>query len=387
MKKICLLTSEESFLTNFGAALQGYALYQTITLEGYNVDIQRYKGGEIGLSNISTPRIPNMVMYNPFEVYLKCLFRIGKLLNKTKVGIQYKRFKDFQDKHMSFYPGERKNWLTIKNDPPIADIYVCGSDQIWNPMFKNGYNDRGYFLAFTKGKKIAYAPSFGVSDIPETAQKDLEELLASFDHISVREKDGAIIIKKYAHKEVPVVLDPTLLLTDDEWRKIQRFPRNIPKKYILCYRFGNSYSVDKEIKRISKSTGLPIVELPLSGISYFNSNRIRCFEAGPAEFIGLISRASLVLTDSFHATVFSIIMQTPFVTFLRSNNKKKSEGMNSRVTNLLNMLGLSNRIYRDNNAIADSDLFNIDFSIAKKSLNTQRTISKEWLISALRGNE
>lgn len=386
MKKICLMTSEESFLTNFGAALQGYALCKVMKNEGYEVLIQRYKGGVIGQGTKKRRFNLNPVKYNIFELYLKCLFRLGKLWNKKGIKLQYHRFKAFQDKYMSFYPGESKNWLTIQNDIPIADIYVCGSDQIWNPMFKNGYNDPGYFLSFAKGRKIAYAPSFGVSDIPDTSQRDLKELLKSFEHISVREKEGAKIIKKYTSLEANVVLDPTLLLNKEEWEDIKLLPNNIPEKYILCYRFGNSFTVDRVISKIAKQTNLPIIELPLSGISFFNVKRTRCFDAGPSEFIGLISKATLVLTDSFHATVFSIIMQTPFITFLRSSNQRKSEGMNSRVTNLLSMLDLSDRIYTNDKNLSNEELFNMDFSHAFDKLEIQRTNSSKWLFDALRGN-
>lgn len=386
MKKVCLITSEESFLTNYGAALQGYALYTAIRQQGYEVDIQRYKGGILG-DNRKIKKTFSLFKYSPFEIYMKSLFRVGKLLNRSKIKRQYQCFKSFQDKNMTFYPGQRKNWSTIQQDPPKADIYVCGSDQIWNPMFKGGYNDPGYFLAFASGKKIAYAPSFGVSDIPLTAQKDLAELLDSFDCISVREQQGKKIIEKYTPQKAKVVLDPTLLLKKQDWDSIKQLPGNLPPKYILCYRFGNSYSVDKTISKISQMTGLPIVELPLSGISYYNRKRNRCFEAGPAEFVGLISNASLVLTDSFHATVFSIIMKTPFITFLRSNDEKKSEGMNSRVTNLLKLLNLESRIFNPEDSSILNRLFDVNFADTDNELEKQRNLSKQWLIEALRGND
>lgn len=387
MKKICMLTSEESFLTNFGAALQGYALYKTLSEFNYQVNIQRYLGGTLKLPNKKISILKRICNYSIIEIYLKVLFRLGKLMNKQNIIKQRELFQNFQDDLMSFYPGTRKIWGNLKDNYPKADIYICGSDQIWNPMFKNGYNDPGYFLNFVKNNKISYAPSFGVSDIPESAQTNLKELLDSFDYISVRENEGAKIIKKYTEKNAKVVLDPTLLIEAKEWNKIARVPKNLPSDYILCYRFGNSIETNSKIKDIGKMLNLPIIELPLSGISYYNFTGNRIFEAGPREFIGLIKNASFVCTDSFHATVFSIILEVPFVTFLRDENIKKSEGMNSRVLNLLTKLKLKSRIAQNLDLNNQNQLFNIDFDEAKKILESEKKESLQWLKNALEGVE
>lgn len=383
MKSICIITSEESFLTNFGAALQGVALYKVLEKNGYDATIQRYLGGVLRdkQKNVSMKKI---FSYSPLEVYLKTLFRIGKISHKKGVNEQREIFRKFQEDYMSFYPGERKTWCTLKNDYPEADIYICGSDQIWNPTFKGGYNDPGYFLDFVKERKISYAPSFGVSDIPDTSIENLDELLSTFDCISVREKAGAEIIEKYTNRKAKVVLDPTLLIDSKEWNSMSNMPKNIPDKYILCYRFGNSLEVNKHIIELSKKLNLPIVELPLSGISYHNIKVKRLFEAGPSEFIGLIKNATLVCTDSFHATVFSILMETPFITFLRGEDTSKGEGMNSRITNLLGISQLNSRISY-NLDLNDSDqIFNIDFSKAKEILEIEKNDCLEWLLNSLK---
>ncbi len=386
MKKICLVTSEESFLTNFGASLQGYALYRFLKEKDNNVKILRYKGSEVSENNNNNKRliIKRMTKYSASEIYIKILFRVKKKLLKSEINKQRKLFQSFQDEYMSFYNKDRKTWITVKDSYPHADIYVCGSDQIWNPMFKNGYNDPGYFLNFVSNKiKIAYAPSFGVSDIPATASKDLSSLLKDFTAVSVREKEGAQIIKKYTGRDVTVQLDPTMLYDGDHWRSIGVKPDNIPDKYILCYRFGNSLDVNSTIHRISEKLSLPIITLPLSGISYLNKNEKKLFNAGPREFIGLIDNAALVCTDSFHATVFSVLLNTPFITFLRGESLNKGEGMNSRVTNLLGMLKLNNRIINSHVVEEIDKWLSIDTSEANKILSIERKKSREWLNSAL----
>lgn len=379
-----MMTSEESFLTNYGAALQGYALYKIVKEAGYDINIQRYLGGVLEIKEGKVQSYKRLFNYSFSEIYIKLLFRIGKIIHRNDIEKQRALFQYFQDSLMTFYPGKRKNWKTLQNDFPKADIYLCGSDQIWNPAFKCGYNDPGYFLGFTKKHKVAYAPSFGVSDITETAQRDLNQLLESFDYISVREDAGATIIEKYTKRKATVVLDPTLLLDSEEWKNIAVSSVGIPRKYILCYRFGNSLEVNNEIKQISLLLALPIIELPLSGISYLNHDEERLFEVGPKEFVGLIRNATLVCTDSFHATVFSILMETPFVTFLRNESAKKGEGMNSRVTNLLGLLGLQNRISSKLNLKEKSDLLNVSFENAKQALEIQKQKSLNWLLNALK---
>lgn len=387
MKKICLLTSEESFLTNFGAVLQGYALYTILTKKNYKVNIQRYIGGKFGKESKKKDKIRKLFIYSFFELYSKILFRIAKILYKKNIKKQQELFQKFQDEFLTFYSGKRKNWEELYKDSPKADIYICGSDQIWNPFFKNGYNDPGYFLKFAAKNKISYAPSFGVSDIPLTAQLTLKDYLESFDFISVREEAGANIIKKYAQKDVEVVLDPTLLLEEKEWEKIAKLPFNMPQNYILCYRFGNSKETSEKIKKIQEILKLPVVILPLSGVSYIDRNNIKCFEAGPREFIGLIKNADLVCTDSFHATVFSVLMETPFITFLRDENTKKSEGMNSRINNFLRIVDLKERINQKNKFLSKEEILELNFKKAKENLKIERDRSNSWLSKALEGVE
>lgn len=390
MRKICLITSEESFLTNYGAALQGYALYNFMRRQNYDVNIFRYIGGRFYEAEQKKEGFFQIIKkYSLKEIYIKCLFRVAKCVCSKQLKKQRKLFQQFQEKHMTFYEGKRLGWNELNSDSsyPDADIYVCGSDQIWNPYFKNGYNDPGYFLAFVPEckKKIAYAPSFGVQDIPESAQGNLQKLLSTFSYLSVREESGAQIIKKYTNLSPEVLLDPTLLLEENEWEDLAKMLPQTPDDYILCYRFGNSLKVNKAIHKIAKTLNLPILTLPLSGISYLSFKEKRIYEAGPQEFIGLIKNATLVCTDSFHATVFSIIMETPFITFLRSTEVSKGEGMNSRVINLLKKCELENRIYCENMEINSKEITSMDFKTAKENIKKERSYSREWLVKALKG--
>ncbi len=394
MEKICLVTSEESFLNNYGAALQGYALYITLVNFGYDVRILRYKGGMIDTSQIKEvlkSHIKNahetIKHYTISEIVTKINFRTYHLIYKNELSHQRNLFQDFQT-NMSFYDGHQLNWHQLKKSYPEADIYVCGSDQIWNPAHKNGRNDRGYFLDFVPNgrRKIAYAPSFGISDLPESAKKDIKELTKSFSAISVREKTGSEILRKYADQDVPVVLDPTLLLEAERWKNVMNIPRDLPEKYILCYRFCDSEQISSKIKGIQKKTRLPVLTLPLSGASYKDKEFKKFFRAGPNEFIGLIKNAEFVCTDSFHATVFSVLMETPFITFLRGTKELRGTNMDSRVHNFLGLAHLENRICSETTDLMNFDLFNIDFRVASENLSHFRKESLQWLENALKEN-
>lgn len=389
MKTAMILTSEESFHNNYGAALQGYALYKLLQEQGIAPQIIRYEGGKFQDS---------FLKYRIIRTKKYVRSRIRKLLLNRKVSrnlpffhkyaVKINRreqlFLSFQKEEMQFYNHRRMIWYELKKSAPKADYYICGSDQIWNPYFKNGYNDPGYFLAFAPAGsvKIAYGPSFGCDDLPEKAQKDLAELLKDFKAISVRETAGVEIVRRYGHRKAEHVLDPTLLRMDYQWREISRRPEGLPEQYILCYRFADSEQTKAMIDRISHKTGLPVVSLPLSAVA-LNDDYPAVFEAGPREFIGLIDHASLVCTDSFHATVFSILMKTPVCVFPRESYRN-GNSMNSRIYSLLHLLQLEHHLIKEDTSLDEAiNCLNEDYIKAQEILNVERKKSMNFLKSAL----
>lgn len=388
-KSITILTSEESFHNNYGAALQGYALYSTLREMNLDSQIVRYQGGQF---QDSACRYYFMRAKRRIRLLIQRLYpnkteREQRALNEKyaqEIRTREHLFLSFQNDTMKFYNKRRMTWQRLKRDYPHTDFYICGSDQIWNPYFKNGRNDPGYFLAFApKGaKKIAYAPSFGCDDLPDEAKKNLKDLLYDFTAISVREKSGIDIVKKYAERDAQWVLDPTMLKTGEQWASVARLPEGLPDRYILSYRFADSAATKNMIDELSKTMGLPVITLPLSLVS-MRDDYIQVFEAGPREFIGIIQHAELVCTDSFHATVFSILMNTPACVFLRESYDGKSS-MNSRVQSLLDMLGLRENIITEDNTLEKAlRCINTDYSNAHAILADHRKRSLEYLRSAL----
>ena len=213
------------------------------------------------------------------------------------------------------------------------DIFLAGSDQIWNYRFPGTkYDD--YFLRFAEDrKKAAICGSFGVEGIPENWKKTYMDGLSGFAHISVREDAGARIVKDLIGRDVPVLIDPVMLLSQQEWLKVSRKPRvDVSKPYILKYYLGDE-SEEEKIDQWAKENDYEIYEL-------MNDKIPDLYSAGPGEFITLIANASLVASDSFHCIAFSIIFRKPFVVYARLGS---GDYMTSRLDTLLGKFGFQNR--------------------------------------------
>lgn len=247
------------------------------------------------------------------------------------------------------------------------DYFIAGSDQVWNPYLD--YCTPANFLTFTKSyKKIAFAPSIAVTEIPEDLKDNFRKWIGDFRLLSVREESGAKIIEKLCGRAAEVLFDPTLYLSADRWRKIERKPdfSPSPKKYLLQYFLGKcSKEYKKIIEGYASKNHLEIVQLQTK----------EHYDIAPDEFLYLIDHAALVCTDSFHGTVFSIIFKTNFVVFYRMEN---FADMGSRIDTLLKKFSMENRYQTE---INDDDLMSTDFSgtdtvIEKERLKTKNFLSK-----------
>ncbi|QOS68991.1 polysaccharide pyruvyl transferase family protein [Eggerthella guodeyinii] len=378
--RIGIMTSEESFLNNYGAVLQGFALFTVLRDMGFDPQIIRYDG----LRNQATNR-------GKIASFINSSGKLKRIINKVKrkkisdqiIG-RTELFRAFQDKYMVFFSEKRHCWDSIRHDPPQFDQYVCGSDQIWNPVFKGNANDRGYFLDFAPlGKRrIAYAPSVGVNVLPAECSDEFNELILKFDSISVRERSGARIIESLTGKECFVALDPTLLLEPERWRGMEVPLKNIQNEFVLVYQFRSSEFQVQSVEMLSKALGLPVVSIALSEASLETPFEKR-FDVGPSEFLWLVDHARFVCTDSFHATVFSILFGTPFIVFEREKIGKAGADMNSRVSNLLETFDLSERIVKQEADLSRIDLESCDFSTAWDALVSTRALSINYLRTAL----
>lgn len=372
MKKVGLATC---FLDNYGACLQAYALSNTITSLGMECTILNYTELEGYYGDSIAERVKNSTLYNT----VRCL--LDKKYRKTfKLGkIRRPNFQSFRKKYLPLST-EAYNEHSDLSDKGF-DAVVCGSDQIWNPTFYGACNPF-YYLSFVPNgvSKIAYAPSIGLSDIPECYTDDFKKYLSDFKAISVRENNAVELVKKYADKEAKWVLDPTMLLDGSAWSKLID-NKIIEKPYIFCYLFGTQDYYKDAIENIRNKTGLEVVIIPFSERDLTNEYT-KIYKAGPIEFLSLIKNAEYVLTDSFHATVFSLLFERPFYTLLRDNdNEEKS--MNSRIHSLLSMVDKQERCVLKRNVSGFKIEPILDYECVRSRLKHLRDDSINFLQNAL----
>ena len=291
---------------------------------------------------------------------------------------RYQRFERFSKDHLRISGHRFESLEELRSAELPYDLILSGSDQIWNPkIFPDGRFDPVFFGAFSTRRKIAYAPSFGVPHIPEGMEEELRSYLESFSHISVRERQGREIVKEITGKDVPVVLDPTLLLTAEQWSAMA-VPPDRSGGYILCYCISKPGALAPYIQRLAEETGLPVVQL--CGIRQKVHPKAACvLDAGPSEFLGLFQNASYVCTNSFHGTVFSVQFQKPFFTAVAPSELAAPES--SRTFSILSRLGLTERII-GTGATAGLDA-TIDWADVDRRLRAARQSSLDYLRAAL----
>lgn len=257
---------------------------------------------------------------------------------------------------------------------------ICGSDQIWNMGFVKRHADF-YFAKFVpQQKRIAYSASIGTDDIPEDTVEYFSRAVLEFKDISVRENCGAQIIKKYTKRDVVTTVDPTLLLSAEEWRMAEKIT-DVKGKYILTYFLGEkSNETERYINKIAKENDCKIINL--YGEKYYSVDD-SAYNYGPSEFLWLVDNCELMLTDSFHGCCFSVIFKKPFRWFSRCEEGVSS--MNSRIETLFEKLQLDDKFI--GNTEEYDGLFDVDYSKTDELILKEREFAYNYLKGALNLNE
>lgn len=385
-KKIGCVIAYKKNHTNYGTSLVGYSLIKKIQQLGYDVEIinyvknlslidkirytlNAYRCGE--LKRLLKLRMnKNTVTSNPLlPAYIKQRIDAVEQYKKLKLYPIFHNYVGFNDLKRG-----SKNYKTI----------IVGSDQVWTPL---SLPNKFFNLLFVDDsvKKVAYASSFGVSEIPDFQKKATGEYLDRFAHISVREQRGKEIVDTLSHKKAQVVADPTLLLSRDEWEKeIEDSKVNETEPYIFCYFLGTNQDARKAVNELKAKTGLKIITIRHMDEYVPEDEKFgdeAPYNVGPNDFVKYISKATYVCTDSFHCTAFSIQFHRKFMTFYRFASSNKT-GRNSRIDSLFNTLQINkNHIYNGN-----IDLINtpIDWSVVDKNLTALRSQSLDFLRNALK---
>ena len=306
-------------------------------------------------------------------------------LTSNKRSIRKESFLEF----MNDIPHSRNIYSheTIQQCNSNYEIFICGGDQIWNGEMVGEHLDV-YTLQFVNQglKKIAYSPSVAISHMSKQVEDCLGKGLLGIDRISVREKRSLDILKRLSDKKIEVVVDPVLLLNKSEWLEQSR-PTKINGKYILCYLLGDSITQRKAVEIISKRLKLRIVTFPHILVNNVRKcdlffGDIKDYTSGPRQFLDLINNAEFVITDSFHACVFSMIFETPFIVFERNKPSEKGN-MNSRIYDFLEEYHLENQLVNVEKAMNLSRIPEVDYSFAHEHWFHRRNDSIEYLTRAL----
>ena len=281
---------------------------------------------------------------NPFTIKLTV-----KLL-KIFVTNKESQMRKFIRERVTLSPTSYYSIDDLKDNPPEADIYVTGSDQVWNSIWNQGL-DRAYFLDYAPvGKpKVSFSASIGRSELERDEMVEMYELLKQYDAISVREASAVQILRDMG-LEAKLILDPTLMLNREEWIEIEKEPRGRKTPYLLIYQLHINPNIDLYADTLARAKGWEIVRI---GLSRSDKKKIgtTCMNTSVPEFLGLFSHAACVLTDSFHATAFSLNMGTDFISVLPNS-------FGTRIESITELTGTKDRILSsyDDLSIADCEI-------------------------------
>lgn len=341
MKSIGIITIHNS--PNYGACLQSYALYKYLEDKGCDVEI------------IDLHRPNAYEDYVPSKRYT--CSRPVKLSLKQRAIKKFKSILGIRERKISLYnPNAKKKFdafnASIKlsrpyrsiedlyANPPEYDLYISGSDQLWNPT--QAYCLEPYFLTFVphgRGKKISFATSLGITELRDNEKSNFKKWLEQYDGISVREHQAKELLFSFVDKEIEQVADPTFLISPDAWRSVAVLP-DMEQSYILLFTLSHNPTMLEYAQKLSATSGKRLVVLGQIQPSPKNDGYLAVTDAGPREFMGYIQQAEMVLTDSFHCTVFSLLLGTRnFYTYIAPTNRR-----GSRIEDLLSTFGLESHL-------------------------------------------
>lgn len=340
--KVAIVTIYDYY--NHGNRLQNYALEQELTKFGCEVET---------LAIASQKALPFLLKLSKFF----CCFPMCRRINNSI---------KFSQKNLHEIKIDKFSETELESFAKKYDCIFIGSDQVWNPLYIANKNVS--MLLFAPSEKCAsYAPSFGVSQLPENELEYYKNGLEHIKYLSVRENDGQKLIKDIVNKNSTLVLDPTLLLSKNDWEDFCEKPKNMPKDYILTYFLGATKEYKKKVKQIAKSNHLKVVNINNSIDKYYKTN--------PKQFMYLMSHAKLICTNSFHGHALSIVLEKPFVSFSTLKNT------GSRIQTLLKLVGLESRNWT---VLKESEYFEIDYSKVNKNLFEIRKESENFIKNVLK---
>lgn len=335
--KVGIMTFPNS--ESHGAELQMFALYQVCRELGYDTEIINYHNQWM--------KHEKHLTYSQKGSKAAWGKKVIRDLLHQRMKAEFKVFENQMQKYPSLPTSDKKK---LRELGERYGAVICGSDQVWNPDITN--YDLSYFLDFcgSDTSRISYAPSFGVETISEEYGAQIRGELEKFDSISVRENTGRRIIMQLTGANAQLVLDPTFLINADQWFLYEKAQPQAKEAYILYYTIRGSKTLWNHCQELSKKTNMKILRIGSNAISKHlkktDDVEYVC-DVGPAEWLYLIHNASYVVTNSFHGTAFSINYRKNFYVEFSSLT-------NSRLAHIVSLLGLEDRVLKEDSPIIPS---------------------------------
>lgn len=347
---------------NHGASLQAYALMKYLSDLNYDTEIIDYRPSYLShhydFLHVSNPR------YRA-NVVLSAAYLIAKLPQRLMALPRKKSFDNFTNKYLKL---TKEKYITIndlRNNPPNANAYICGSDQIWNTLHENG-KDKSFYLDFgdKNSRKISYAASLATDRIYGGMEQYISLQLNQFDALSCRENSGRKLLNTIGVKSVEHVMDPAFLIDENEWNEIAL--NRYTEKYILIYDFENCSKIREKAILEAKKRNAKIYSINPGKFDYVDK---KFDNVGPDTFLSLIRDADLVISNSFHAVVFPLIFGTSFSII------KRSENINERMEDIYRTIGQYNKYESGEVVTVDEEI--------RKRLKPKILASKDFVLRSL----
>lgn len=349
--KIGILSLPNSI--SYGASLQTFALREYLEIKGCDAEVINY--------------LPNIILNKKSKS--------SNLIKKTCIDAltlrKKMRFRSFERK-IRKYPRHSIGKEYLSEMSKRYDYMICGSDQIWNPHI-TGW-DYSYFFDFCNDskKKISYAPSFGVEELPKDYSDTIAGLLSNFNCISVRESDGARIVNSLIHLNPVTVLDPTFLIPKDRWKTLEKKTHISNQGYVLLFMLKYSDAMISFANRLAQEKGL---KLSVIGGSFFEHGKYQKYNynlVGPSQWLFLFDHADYIVTNSFHGVAFSVIFRKQFFT-------EYSAITNTRLYEIVSKFNLSSQLINNNN----ETYHYLDYLPIEKLISSEIEKSEMYLKKAL----
>lgn len=372
MKKIGICTVTTGF--NYGSSLQAYATKKILSKLGYEPELIKLKGGLIEGRDIRINK--TIVMFFRTILYRKSFRNLYAQYFKSKKNKMSETTKsmffDFSNKQLNPQIYSWNELKKISKEDSYA-YFLCGSDQVWNGDAM--YVDPLYYLEFAPiNKRVAFSPSFGRKDVAGYNKKNIAKKISKIRKLSVREDSGCEIIKNLTGRDSVSLIDPTLVISKDEWNRC--FDLSVPiikEPYVFAYFLDEpSLKAREYLKSIKELYSIKVIAAPYNRTDSFFDDFV---DAGPIEFLKLVYNAKYVVTDSFHGTAFSLNFNIPFSTFER--NYGKTGNQSSRIISLLEKVGEMDR-FETYKVDLEKDMSNKVGNV----LNIERDKSIQYLLDA-----